>query len=229
MAASPDNGGLPAGGHRRWRSSASARSATTGPWAAATAAIRPDVPPVAGMALTPDAPGYWLLEPDGWSYSFSNPPDPPPSPTGGGHRVHGQQPGGHRPRPGLLLQSLRAVRGVVRPVRHLGVERAGVPIPSYPFTGGIYNWAAAHTGGAPADGRAAARGRRALRHRSLVDGDLAPRGPGHAGVAGRGHRHHRGRCRPGADRSLAVVINGPYLPSRSARYNGMPIYAFARP
>ena len=40
-----------------------------------------DVPPVAGMALTPGGDGYWLLEPDGWSYSFSNPPSPAPSPT----------------------------------------------------------------------------------------------------------------------------------------------------
>jgi len=26
-----------------------------------------------------------------------------------------------------------------------------------------------------------------------------------------------------------VVINGPYLPSQSPAYNGMPIYAFAVP
>ena len=38
-----------------------------------------------------------------------------------------------------------------------------------------------------------------------------------------------GDAGPGATGSLAVVINGPYLPSRSQSYNGMPIYAFAHP
>ena len=91
------------------------------------------VPPIAGMALTPDGQGYWLLEPDGWSYSFTNPPSAGAVRHFLGRRVHRQQPGGERSRPRLVLQSLRPVRGVVCPVRHLGVgagRRAhpGVPL-----------------------------------------------------------------------------------------------------
>jgi hypothetical protein len=37
-----------------------------------------------------------------------------------------------------------------------------------------------------------------------------------------------GDAGPAASGSLAVIINGPYLPSQSASYNGMPVYAFAR-
>jgi hypothetical protein len=38
-----------------------------------------------------------------------------------------------------------------------------------------------------------------------------------------------GDAGPAPDGSLAVVINGPYLPSQSESYNGMPIYAYAVP
>ena len=50
-----------------------------------------------------------------------------------------------RPRhPGPVLQSVRALRGVVRPVRHLASEQAGIPIPRYAFTGDIWDWAATY-------------------------------------------------------------------------------------
>ena len=38
-----------------------------------------------------------------------------------------------------------------------------------------------------------------------------------------------GDAGPAASGSLAVVINGPYLPSQSPTYNGVPVYAFAQP
>jgi hypothetical protein len=38
-----------------------------------------------------------------------------------------------------------------------------------------------------------------------------------------------GDAGPAPTGNLAVIVNGPYLPSRSETYNGMPIYAFARP
>ena len=38
-----------------------------------------------------------------------------------------------------------------------------------------------------------------------------------------------GDAGPAPAGSLAVIINGPYLPSQSESYNGMPIYGFARP
>ncbi len=38
-----------------------------------------------------------------------------------------------------------------------------------------------------------------------------------------------GDAGPAPSGSLAVVINGPYLPWDSASYNGFPVYAFADP
>ncbi len=37
-----------------------------------------------------------------------------------------------------------------------------------------------------------------------------------------------GDAGPAPSGSLAVVVNGPYLPSQSAVYNGLPVYAFAQ-
>ena len=92
-----------------------------------------DVPPIAGIALSPGGQGYWLLEPDGWSYGFTNPPSAAPTAHRLGHRVHRQQPGEQRSRPGPVLQPVRAVRGVVLPVRHLGVGAGRRPHPAVPL------------------------------------------------------------------------------------------------
>ena len=55
-----------------------------------------------------------------------------------------------RQRPGRVLQSLRAVRAVVRALPHLGVgSTPGIPVPSIPFTGNIYRM-----GGRPRPDRA---------------------------------------------------------------------------
>ena len=107
-------------------------------------------------------------------------------------------------------------------------EQAGVPIPSYAFTGDIYYWAADHTGRAAPD-RVPPAGDAVLYGTGPWSTSLVrPRRPGGPGLAGRGHRHRRGRRRTGAVGHLAVVINGPYLPSESDAVNGFPIYAFAR-
>ena len=108
-------------------------------------------------------------------------------------------------------------------------EQAGVPIPSYPFTGSIYDWAAANTAVLPPDGRPAAGRRRALRHRALLHRHLAPRG--WSCRSGRTGPSSPSRGTPARRRSgsLAVVVNGPYLPVAVGAYNGMPIYAFAAP
>ena len=79
------------------------------------------MPPVAGIALTPDARGYWLLEPDGWNYALHESAGPAPSgPASAIVSVANSQVNSD-PIRGQLLQPLRAVRGVVRPLRHLGV------------------------------------------------------------------------------------------------------------
>ena len=108
-------------------------------------------------------------------------------------------------------------------------EQAGVPIPSYPFTGNIYNWAAAHTAvlpptGAPLPGDAVLYGTSPFSTATSVHVGLVVQvWPDGAVVT------IEGDAGPAPTGSLAVVINGPYLPSQSVSYNGVPIYAFARP
>jgi len=95
--------------------------------------------PIAGIALSPDAAGYWLLEPDGWSYGHQS-PQRGAEPDRVGHRVHRQHQVNSDPDRGQYC-TRTGVRGVVLPVRHLGVGARRCPIPAYPFTGDIYNWA----------------------------------------------------------------------------------------
>src|SRR5664280_968069 len=188
-----------------------------------------DVPPVAGIAFTPDALGYWLLAPDGWSYSFSNPPDPSPSGTAAAIVSIANSQVNSDPDRGNFCNPYGPCEAWCALFATWVWQQAGIPIPSYPFTGNIYNWAAAHgqvlpptatpwPGDAVLDGTGPSSASTSL-HVGLVvqtwpDGAIVTI-EGDAGPAPTG--------------SLAVVINGPYLPSRSAIYNGMPIYAFAQP
>jgi hypothetical protein len=188
-----------------------------------------DVPPVAGIALTPDAKGYWLLEPDGWSYSFSNPPSPSPSTTSAAivsvanTQVNSDQVRGSFCNPYGPCEEWCALFAT------WVWEEAGVPIPEYPFTGNIYDWAAAHTGVLPPNA-------------VPLPGDAVLYGTGPSSTATSVHVGLvvqvwpdgavvtvEGDAGPAASGSLAVVINGPYLPSQSVSYNGVPIYAFAQP
>ena len=75
---------------------------------------------------------------------------------------------------------------------------AGIPVPSIPFTGNIYAWAAAHGRIAPAQRPARPRRRRALRHRAPEHRHLGPYRPRGPGVARQRRGHRRGRRRPGA-------------------------------
>ena len=108
-------------------------------------------------------------------------------------------------------------------------ERAGVPIPSFAFTGAIYGWAAANTAVLPATA-------------APLPGDAVLYGTGPGSTSSSVHVGLvvqvwpdgavvtiEGDAGPAATGSLAVIVNGPYLPSHSRQYNGVPIYAFARP
>jgi hypothetical protein len=107
-------------------------------------------------------------------------------------------------------------------------QRAGVPIPSYPFTGSIYSWAATTTGVLPPSA-------------SPVPGDAVLYGTGpyststsvHVGLVVQVWPDGaivtiEGDAGPAPSGSLAVVVNGPYLPSQSVESNGVPVYAFAQ-
>jgi len=188
-----------------------------------------DFPPVAALTLTPGGGGYWLLEPDGWAVDFANPPDPDPTP--------------------LTSTIVSVAAGQVRSDPDTGYfcnpygpceewcalfatwvwEQAGVPIPNYAFVGDVYTWAAANTAVLPPTS-------------TPLPGDAVLYGTGPWTVATSVHMGIvaqvwpdgaivtvEGDAGPGQTGSLAVVMNGPYLPSLSAGYNGMPIYAFAEP
>ncbi len=186
-----------------------------------------DVPPVAAIALTPDGQGYWLLEPDGWNYSFTNPSAPPgPAPAmiaAADREVHSD------PDPGNFCNPFGPCEEWCALFATWVWQQGGVPIPSYPFTGSIYGWAASHTAvepptAVPAPGDAVLYGTGPQSTSSSVHvGVVMQVWPDGAVIT------IEGDAGPAPVGSLAVVINGPYLPSDSLDYNGFPIYALAVP
>ena len=182
-----------------------------------------------GIAFTPDALGYWLLEPDGWSSSFSNPPDPSPSGTAAAIVSIANSQVNSDPDRGYFCNPYGPCEAWCALFATWVWQQAGIPIPSYPFTGNIYDWAAAHGQVLPPTARP-------------LPGDAVLYGTGpssastslHVGLVVQTWPDGaivtvEGDAGPAPTGSLAVIINGPYLPSRSAIYNGMPIYAFAQP
>jgi hypothetical protein len=188
-----------------------------------------NVPPVAAIALTPDNLGYWLLEPDGWSYAFANPPSPAPSGMASTIVSAANSQVNADPDRGSFCNPYGPCEEWCALFATWVWQQAGVPIPSYPFTGSIYSWAASHTAVLPPTA-------------AVVPGDdvLYGTGPGststslHVAVITQVWRDGAivtidGDAGPAPSGSLAVVVNGPFLPSQSQTYNGMPIYAYAVP
>jgi CHAP domain len=188
-----------------------------------------DVPPVAGIALTPDTQGYWLLEPDGWSYGFTNPPGPSPTSTASAVVSVANSQVNSDPVRGQFCNPYGPCEEWCALFATWVWEQAGVPIPSYPFTGSVYAWAAANTAVLPPTA-------------PPVPGDAVLYGTGPSSTATSRHIGLvtqvwpdgaivtiEGDAGPAPTGSLAVVINGPYLPSQSATYNGMPVYGYAVP
>ena len=190
-----------------------------------------DVPPVAGIALTPDAQGYWLLEPDGWSYALHQPAEP----VAHSHRL------GHRlGRPTARSTAIRSRASFCNP--YGPCEEWCALFATWVWAAGrrarsprIPSPAASTTGPPPTPGCSRRR-----RPPSPGDAVLYGTGPGstatslHVGIVVQVWPDGavvtvEGDAGPAPTGSLAVVINGPYLPSQSAVYNGMPVYAWADP
>ena len=187
------------------------------------------VPPVTAITLDSDGSGYWLLDPDGFSYSFANPPDPVNSATRSAIVAVAAGEVNADPYTGYFCNPYGPCEAWCALFATWVWEQAGVPIPSYPFTGDIYGWAAAHTGVLPPTV-------------PPLPGDAVLYGTGPSSTSTSVHVGLvvqvwpdgavvtiEGDAGPAATGSLAVIINGPYLPSHSAQYNGVPVYAFARP
>jgi hypothetical protein len=190
----------------------------------------PPFSPTVGMAVTPDGAGYWLARQDEADNVFSNPsPNSPSFPAG--------------------ARAVAVAAGEIGPVPPSGPycnpygpceewcslfatwvwQRVGIPIPSYAFTGFVYDWSAQHARvfppsarPVPGDGVMFGTGPRSTStsvHMGIVaqvwpdgaidtiEGDSGPEPAGH----------------------YAVTVNGPFLPSQSAAYNGFPVYAFVQP
>jgi hypothetical protein len=102
-------------------------------------------------------------------------------------------------------------------------------MPSYAFTGDIYDWAAEHgtvlPGTAtPEPGDAILYGTGpATTQTSLHTGIVAQVWPDGAIVT------VEGDAGPGMTGHYAVIVNGPFLPADSSWYNGFGVYAFAQP
>jgi hypothetical protein len=188
-----------------------------------------DVPPVAGIALSPDGQGYWLLEPDGWSYGFTNPPSAAPTATTSAIVSIANSQVNADPDRGRYCNPYGPCEEWCSLFATWVWENAGVPIPSYPFTGNIYTWAAAHTvvlppTAVPLPGDAVLYGTGPYSTATSVHvGVVVQVWPDGAVVT------VEGDAGPAPSGSLAVVVNGPYLPTQSVSYNGVPVYAFARP
>jgi len=187
------------------------------------------MPPVAGITLAPGGSGYWLLDPDGFTYSFANPPDPAPSQTAATIVAVAAGQVNADPVPGYFCNPYGPCEEWCALFASWVWQQAGVPIPSYAFTGDFYTWAAANTGVLPPDA-------------VPLPGDAVLYGSGPWSVSTSVHMGLvaqvwpdgavvtiEGDAGPAATGSLAVIINGPYLPGHSAGYNGVPVYAFAQP
>jgi hypothetical protein len=191
--------------------------------------LNPDATPVSAIIGNGSGTGYWLLDPEAWTYSFTT-----PTPEGsfpGSAAIVAAVASQVAPDP-----DTRAYCNPYGPCEEWCAlfatwawRHAGVPIPSYAFTGDIYYW----TGG----------------HGVLLPPTATP-DPGDAVLYGTGPQTVKtsvhvgvvtqvwpdgaivtvdGNAGPGRNGWLSVVINGPYLAADSLSYNGTPIYAFARP
>ena len=185
--------------------------------------------PISGITLAQGRTGYWLLNPDGFNYSFTNPPDPTPSPLASAIVATAISQVNADPSTGYYCNPYGPCEAWCSLFATWVWEQAGVPIPSYAFTGDMYAWAQANTTvlpptATPAPGDAVLYGTGPWSTVSSVHVGLVMQvWPDGAVVTIEGDA---GPARVG---SLAVIINGPYLPSHSQTKNGVPVYAFARP
>jgi cell wall-associated NlpC family hydrolase len=194
-----------------------------------TASTKP-LSPVTAIAATPDGNGYWLLEPQDWGYSFSAASPYALAMSASLTAIAASQVGGN---PDLGLGAFCNPYGPCEAWCALFAtwvwRQAGVPIPSYPFTGTIYSWAAAHSRllppwaiAAPGDAVLFGTGPQSTAS-SVHTGIVAQVWPDGAMIT------VEGDAGPAPSGQLSVIINGPFLPADSQAENGFPVYAFGQP
>ena len=194
-----------------------------------TATVKP-VSPVSAIVATHDGKGYWLLEPDDWSYSFTGTSPYALVDSAAITALATSQVG---PDPDTALGPYCNPYGPCEQWCALFLTwvwaHAGVPIPSIPFTGNIYAWAAAHgrivpPNVLPAPGDAVLYGTGPQSTATSVHTGLVVQvWPDSAVVT------VEGDAGPAPSGQLAVIINGPFLPADSSNFNGVGVYAVAQP
>ena len=194
-----------------------------------TAPTKP-LSPVTAMAATPDGGGYWLLEPEDWNYYFSSAsPYALPSSASITAIAASQVEGDPDVGQGAFCNPFGPCEAWCALFATWVWRQAGVPIPSFPFTGSMYSWAAGHSRllapwalAAPGDAVLYGTGPQSTAS-SVHVGVVAQVWPDGAIVT------VEGDAGPAPTGQLSVIINGPFLPADSNRENGFPIYAFAQP
>ena len=153
--------------------------------------------PVTKLVPTPDGDGYWLLGPDAFNYSFDNPPPNGTFPGSAAIVAAAESQVQPDPSGGGFCNPYGPCEEWCALFATWAMEQGGVGIPSYAFTGDIYDWGAANgtvlpPSAVPVPGDDLLYGYRAGQHRHVAA--HRDRGPG---LAGRGHHHHRGGRRAG--------------------------------
>jgi len=190
----------------------------------------PPFSPTVAMATTPDGGGYWLLRQDEADNVFSNPgPDPSAFPAGGRAVAVAASQIGPDPDSGYGCNPYGPCEDWCSLFATWVWNQVGIGIPRYAFTGYVYDWASANTRVLPPGGRP-------------VPGDGVMYGTGpqststsvHMGIVAQVWPDGsidtvEGDAGPEPAGHYAVIVNGPFLPSQSAGYNGFGIYAFVQP
>jgi hypothetical protein len=191
--------------------------------------LSPDATPVSAIIGNGSGTGYWLLDPDAWAYSFTTPTPEERSPGSTAIVAAAASQIAPDPDTGGYCNPYGPCEEWCALFATWVWRDAGVPIPSYAFTGDMYYWAGAHgvllpSTATPAPGDAVLYGTGPQTVATSV----------HVGIVAQVWPDGaidtvEGNAGPGRDGWLSVIINGPYLPSDSLSYNGMAIYAFAQP
>jgi hypothetical protein len=191
--------------------------------------LSPDATPVSDIIGNGAGTGYWLLDPEAWTYTFTSPTQERTLPDSAAIVAAASSQIAPDPDTGYFCNPYGPCEQWCALFATWAWERAGVPIPRYAFTGYMYYWAGGHGALLPATATP-----------SPGDAVLYGTGPQnvftseHVGIVTQVWPDGAidtvdGDSGPGRDGWLSVTINGPYLPSDSLSYNGMPIYAFAQP
>jgi hypothetical protein len=191
--------------------------------------LDPTATPISAIIGDNKGDGYWLLDPEAWTYSFTSPSAERTTPwsaavvSAAASQVEPDPDTGNYCNPYGPCEEWCALFAT------WAWEQAGVPIPSYAFTGNIYHWSAAAGAVLPPTATPA-----------IGDAVLYGTGPQNASTS----QHVAvvaqvwpdgaivtidGDSGPGRDGWLSVTLNGPFLPADSLAYNAMAIYAYAEP